>query len=423
MMYGAVFSWFFPPETSAEGLVTYKLLKSSRYHYDVYASNKAIWGYSKQSNCTSDNIKSYLFNVASFDDWKNMCLNSFYLNQDEYDFIMSRSMPPESHEIALNIKRRNPKKFWIASFGDPLSFNPYEITNIVLGKKFIPKLMKEYMLNNPREWLGVLEKLNLYKKNILIKMIDLEKEVFEKADLLIFPNIQQCRYSLNKDFSRYRDKCLIVPHSFDLNMIPMNENNLLHENFVFLYTGHLDTHRNPYSIIRAYERILKIEPQIAKKIEIRFVGNMPQKYKNMIYIRSLYKNIVVCEPVDYYTSLKMMQKADCLIHIDAKFNYKYNSNIFFASKLVDYMGSFKPILGITAKNSPAYAILDESHNRIHEIEDINGIANSMIDYYKHKINVDYEQYKKYDSHIVANFYDDELERRIKAKIDGGKSNF
>ena len=30
-----VISWYFPPINSSEGLVTYKLLKNSKYQYDV----------------------------------------------------------------------------------------------------------------------------------------------------------------------------------------------------------------------------------------------------------------------------------------------------------------------------------------------------------------------------------------------------
>lgn len=414
-MKGVVFSWFFPPETSAEGLVTYKLLKSSRYEYDVYASNKAIWGYTVKSNLTSKNIHSYLFNASNFDDWKAMCTNLYSIKSNEYNFMMSRSMPPESHEIALRIKKERPDLCWLASFGDPISFNPYEITNVVNGKSFIPGRIKKLMLDYPRTWINCLNNMGLYSNNVLMRMIKLEKQFFEKADLLIFPNLKQCIYSLDKDYNKYKEKSIILPHSFDTDMIQKEKDIIKNKNgrYTFLYSGYLDLHRNPEPIILAYEAIKTASPEIAERMLIIFVGNMPQRFKNMIQIKGLYENIVVHEPVDYFTSLKMMNDADCLIHIDAKFEYKYDSNIFFASKLADYMGNYKPILGITAKDSPAYEILKKSNNKVHEREDISGISKSMIEFFSQRCNVDYTYYDTYNSKTVAALYDEKISELIK----------
>ena len=40
-----VASWFFPPATSSEGIVTYKLLRNSQHQYDVCSSTSRQWGY------------------------------------------------------------------------------------------------------------------------------------------------------------------------------------------------------------------------------------------------------------------------------------------------------------------------------------------------------------------------------------------
>ena len=43
---GLVISWFYPPGNSSEGLVTYKLLKNSKYQYDVFTrgcQNDGVW--------------------------------------------------------------------------------------------------------------------------------------------------------------------------------------------------------------------------------------------------------------------------------------------------------------------------------------------------------------------------------------------
>lgn len=43
-----VISWYFPPINSSEGLVTYKLLKNSKYQYDVcMQDSNDSWSYGK----------------------------------------------------------------------------------------------------------------------------------------------------------------------------------------------------------------------------------------------------------------------------------------------------------------------------------------------------------------------------------------
>ena len=50
-MKGLVYSWFFPPINSSEGLVTFKLLKNSEYNYDVFTQkNDTVWTYGANEN-------------------------------------------------------------------------------------------------------------------------------------------------------------------------------------------------------------------------------------------------------------------------------------------------------------------------------------------------------------------------------------
>ena len=43
---GFVTSWYFPPINSSEGTCTFKLLKNSKYEYDVFTQkNNKNWSY------------------------------------------------------------------------------------------------------------------------------------------------------------------------------------------------------------------------------------------------------------------------------------------------------------------------------------------------------------------------------------------
>ena len=52
-----VISWYFPPINSSEGLVTYKLLKNSKYQYDVcMQDSNDSWSYGKNGRVLRLNI-------------------------------------------------------------------------------------------------------------------------------------------------------------------------------------------------------------------------------------------------------------------------------------------------------------------------------------------------------------------------------
>ena len=69
-MKGFVASWFFHPSTSAEGLVTFKLLKASKYNYDVCSSLSNQWSYKIESQLVSENINNIAIDTDDLDVWR-----------------------------------------------------------------------------------------------------------------------------------------------------------------------------------------------------------------------------------------------------------------------------------------------------------------------------------------------------------------
>ena len=132
-----VISWFYPPINSSEGLVTYKLLRNSKLQYDVcMQESNASWSYgNKEYLPECENVRKIPIQADTLEIWKNKTIEYFNAHKKEYDIIMTRSMPPESHEIGLKIKEIKPEIKWIASFGDPIANNPFVLKTI---KKISP---------------------------------------------------------------------------------------------------------------------------------------------------------------------------------------------------------------------------------------------------------------------------------------------
>src|SRR5699024_5628824 len=88
-------------------------------------------------------------------------------------------------------------------------------------------------------------------------------------------------------------------------------------------------------------------PDLADRLELFFYGNMSAKEKVYLLDNELLDVVHIKKPVDYRTSLAIMQESDWLIHIDANLSGVLDENIFFAAKLADYIGAERPIFGIT----------------------------------------------------------------------------
>ena len=162
-----VISWYFPPINSSEGLVTYKLLKNSKYQYDVcMQDSNDSWSYGKNEQLPEcGNVKKICLQGESLDTWKSAAVEYFRKHQNEYDIVMTRSMPPESHEIGLEIKKMKPGITWIASFGDPIANNPFVLKGMQtmspysLQMRYVRKMGIREMISPVREMKNLLWKL------------------------------------------------------------------------------------------------------------------------------------------------------------------------------------------------------------------------------------------------------------------------
>ena len=119
------------------------------------------------------------------------------------------------------------------------------------------------------------------------------------------------------------------------------------------------------------------------------------------------------KPVDYETSLAIMQESDWLIHIDANLSGVLDENIFFAAKLADYIGADRPIFGITMFDGAGADV----------VRDVNGVTVSytvdeiknylyLIVYNGYSVDVNEENRAKYNAVNVAADFDEFVKSRV-----------
>lgn len=410
-----VISWFYPPVNSSEGLVTYKLLKASKYQYDVFTQrNSALWSYGNKDNLPNcKNVKTIFAKATNLADWTKEAIEYYNKNKEKYDIVMTRSMPPESHKIGMEIKKIKPGVKWIASFGDPIANNPF--TKIAITYE------SPYKIAYCRNIIGVISPKRIFKsmlfkirykrlhKIYLEKDLKLQKQIFEKSDYIIFNSEYQREYMLEESNENIKEKTIILYHSFDETLYPKikNEDGKLRMSYI----GHLDTIRNPFILLSAIRDLYLKDKKLAEKVVFEFYGNMSDQDKLFIINNELTDVVKVKKPVSYLESLKIMKKSDWLLQIDANIISVCEKNIFFAAKIADYIGSGNKIFGITMLEGISADILRGLNSIVtsYSSEEVENYL-WLIIYKGYNVEVNEEFRKQFDSKEVARKFDNFIEK-------------
>lgn len=444
-----VASWFFPPSTSSEGNVAYKLLRNSQHKYVVCSSDSTRWSYKQHFDLNTNNITVHSIKADSFEDWIEQGFHLFeelHASQP-FDAIMSRSMPPESIVFAERIKNAYPDIPWIASLADPIAKSPYDIytwlessdehkneasEGITELSDYEKDQFKKALVYGCKGW------ANHPNKNIrtMVQLKEIEDIAINKANILIFPNDTLCSYVLG---SRRRPNTLIVPHTFDSELFAsastayhseqssrIPRSNLSSESIergsspiTLSFLGHSDHLRTLSPLVEAIRLLKDTNSTILKNLRFRIIGNTVEQLRAMIFNYYLYDIIQIEPAVGYLESLSIMQESDWLIHVDAHFNHMDSTggSVYFAAKLSDYMGTSKPILALTGKGSPADTIIEEAGGVSVDQSDVVGLAKTLtqIAQERLKIDINHRYRSKYDASCVAAEFDDQLEQRLQPK--------
>lgn len=410
-----VISWFYPPINSSEGLVTYKLLKNSKLEYDIcMQANTDSWSYGKDDNFPETyNVHKIYAKSAQLNEWVEEVTMYFNNHKDEYDIVMTRSMPPESHKIGLNIKKIKPSVKWIASFGDPIANNPFVLKQInaispySLENRYLRPMGLREMLSVKRVVKNILwKRRNEKEKRPFRREQELEKEIVANSDFMIMNSSEQKEYMLGSYDENIRQKAIILPHSFDRSMYG---NTVVDDNRAkkkIVYIGHLDDIRTPHAFLEAIKELKDEVENLYDYVEVLFYGNMSAREKLYLIDNELLDIVKVKKPVTYMESLRIMQDADWLLHVDANLQEVLEHNIFFAAKLADYIGSKTPIMGVTMTEGPSAEILRNLNALImsYSVDEIKSYL-YLILFEEYTVSMNEQVAEKYNARNVAKEFD------------------
>jgi hypothetical protein len=243
-------------------------------------------------------------------DWNKPVLRAVHEHvnlHDKPEVIITFGSPMSDHLIGLELKARYGLP-WLAHFSDPWCDNPF--------KKF--------------NWLtGVINR-------------SLERDVIESADRVVFTSDETVDLVMRKYSQALSSKARVLPHAFEPNLYATQSPSEPPKSI--RYVGDLYGPRTPEPLFRALTQIYVDEPELLSNINFEFVGGTYDLPLSKMGLDELPDDLVSFRPtVSYQESLAMMTSAAGLLVIDAP----AAKSVFLPSKLVDYIGAGRPILGIT----------------------------------------------------------------------------
>ena len=256
------------------------------------------------------------------------------MQSSDFEVVLTCSQPHANHLIGLWLKRKMGIP-WVAYFSDPWTDNPYwqERSNPIL-----------YAYH-----------------------ARLERSVICKADMVLFTSQEMADLVMRKFPSPLQDKVGVLPHAYvsewygrEINQPEQSGNRKIK----LVHIGHFYGPRSPMPLVEA------LHESRLNEIDVTFIGNMEDSHYQQIQSLGLPQQVHLEPPVPYLSSLQAMRQADWLLLIDAVSTDEPSP--FLPSKLVDYLGAGKPILGVTSKNGTSARIL-KAHG--HVVADIENRAN------------------------------------------------
>jgi len=259
------------------------------------------------------------------------------------DIVFSFSNPQSSNVLGAHIKKRLGIPF-VSHFSDPYYDNPYS----TYGTRAAKDVLKT------------------------------EQFIIEQSDCIVFVNDALRNLVMRKYAPPLYIKTAVIPHCFDSALYPPAARSRTAAKFIVSHIGAFYRLRTPAPLFQALALMQKRHARLEDSLAVRLVGGLNDyaKYsgselERLITEYNLEKIVEVLPVMNYNDSLDAMVQSDCLLVIDTDIP----DSPFLPSKLIDYIGSGKTIIGITPPDSPTHRVLQElgarsfQHRQAAEIAD------------------------------------------------------
>lgn len=202
-----------------------------------------------------------------------------------------------------------------------------------------------------------------------------ERKVVERADMIAFTNTYTRDLVMDKYPPGLKTKTFAIPHSFDPDLYG-GKAPAFEPPTVIRHIGSLYGIRTPEPLFLALQELARKSAAMLQGVAFEFIGPVQERLLDSDALRSLPHGLVRFQKsVGYMESLELMAGSHGLLVIDAA----AETNVFLPSKLIDYVGSGRPIFGITPAG-PSADLIKALGGEAADPENIPAVAEGLARY-------------------------------------------
>lgn len=212
----------------------------------------------------------------------------------------------------------------------------------------------------------------------------LEYEALHASDKIIAINRRiKEKLLTNYKFLTFED-IQIIPHGFDPEDFLVDEVAKPTSNKMKLtYSGIFYENITPEFLLRAFKEISVERPDIAANIELEFIGHLRDENRKIISDLGLNEFVRDYGYMEHKESVKKLLASDVLWMMIGKIP---NADTISTSKLFEYFGTKKPILGCVPEGVASTALKEYNASFICEPDNIGEIKSKIIEIHNLFIN-------------------------------------
>ena len=272
------------------------------------------------------------------------------IKKEKIQLIYTTSFPYSSHLMGLYLRKKLNNIRWIVDFRDEWTNNPYHRDSFFKRLKFKAEKKKEI-------------------------------EVTSNCDYFV-TNTPLMLEGFLKDNKDLHKNSTFIPNGYD-------EDDFCHaldkrdgENkFVITYTGSLYGRRNLDEFLDGLKFAIDKKQIDKNRLEIRIVGNIYDKvieaYSKSYNLEGVIKSYGY---LPHKESIQMLFNSDIILLVIGKGKGSRN---FYTGKIFEYIRANRPILAIVPEDGVAADVIRETRTGVVvDPEDIVGIKNALVNYYK-----------------------------------------
>jgi glycosyltransferase involved in cell wall biosynthesis len=266
------------------------------------------------------------------------------LEDDSFDAIFSSAPPYTAHLIGCRLSRE---------FGLPL------VTDF-----------RDDWVGNPRLWFPT----PLHRQ----RHETLEARVIHRSDHIttINRNIKEALIRRNLEPEAYT-RCSILPHGYDPEDFPGDEPAPRGDDrCCFLYSGVFYDVQTPDYFLRGVARAVERRPALRDKLELVFVGLVPEDSLELAETLGIGDLITAVGYVPHAKAVEYLKSADILWMTVGR---QPAEESISTSKLYEYIGTRKPILGLVPDGSARRTLARYGASITVAPEAVDGISDAVLE--------------------------------------------